>query len=401
MLSNRKVRKPELEEMRKKGRAEGTAEAPDLTELLEKTSRLHAALLFDKLTGLKALQKLCRCLNSSKSTYGIGDWQDFGIRLGVDPFIIKSISNNAYKEGGPTYYTLLAFVQQSDATLNKILIVLEDMGRLDVISMTFDHLSDLADEILGSYMNNDDSDYFSISDGNVDSENGAESLNRNIIGPLFKPAAPFEFREIIHKTIISQQYGRMQSPCIEEESNQNAVAIIKNSNHKNSKSHNKVTYGRKVLLTFASDGLHTAQQVAAVFRKTREDLPRIGVVILNEHFDTVNSNPEEFIFCCFHQVDYVVPIITEEYLRAISFNDVATGSSMMCMDTKYIQFIFNLMSTYYLRNGCINDKIRCVVPDRLVYLTQRHPIMSRPQFQAWVKESETEELSRRILRSRF
>lgn len=400
MLGNRKIRKPELEEARKKGRIEGAPEALDLTELLEKTSRLHAAFLFDKVTGLLALQTLCRHLNTSKSTYGIGDWQDFGIRLGVDPLIIKSIGNNFYKEGGPTYYTLLAFVQQADATLNKMLIALDDMRRKDVLTETFVHLSDLADEILGSYMNNDDSDYFSIFDGHSDGENGAESLNRNIIMPLFKPPAPFEFRELINKRIISQQYGRIQSPTIEEDANQNAVAVINNSNQKN-KSNNEVTYGRKVLLTFASDGLHTAQQVAAMFRKKRENLPRIGVVILNEHSDLVNSNPEEFIFGCFHQVDYVVPIITEEYLRAISSNNEVTGSSMMCMDTKYIQFIFNLMSTYYMRNGCINDKIRCVVPDRLVYLTQRHPIMSRPQFQAWVKESETEELSRRILRSRF
>jgi flagellar biosynthesis regulator FlaF len=63
-----------------------------------------------------------------------------------------------------------------------------------------------------------------------------------------------------------------------------------------------VQYARKVLLTFASDGLHTAQQVAAEFRKKRENLHHIGVVILNEHSDLVNNNPEQFISACFHQV---------------------------------------------------------------------------------------------------
>lgn len=61
-------------------------------------------------------------------------------------------------------------------------------------------------------------------------------------------------------------------------------------------------YSRKVLLTFASDGLQTAQQVKDEFRKKRENLQYIGVVILNEHSELVNSNPEQLISDFFHQV---------------------------------------------------------------------------------------------------
>lgn len=59
---------------------------------------------------------------------------------------------------------------------------------------------------------------------------------------------------------------------------------------------------RKVMLTFASDGLHTAQRVATEFRKKRENQQHIGVVILYEHSELVNKNPEEFISTCFDQV---------------------------------------------------------------------------------------------------
>jgi hypothetical protein len=97
----------------------------------------------------------------------------------------------------------------------------------------------------------------------------------------------------------------------------------------------------------------------------------------------------------------VVPIITDNYLKAITTRDTMTGSSLLCMDTKYIKYIYTLMTTYYLRNGCINDRIRCVVPDSLVHLTQRHPIMARPLFQVWVRASEVEQLCLRVLRSRF
>jgi hypothetical protein len=100
-------------------------------------------------------------------------------------------------------------------------------------------------------------------------------------------------------------------------------------------------------------------------------------------------------------VDYVVPIITDNYLKAVSTRDSVTGSSLLCMDTKYIKYIYTLMTTYYLRNGCINDRIRCVVPDSLVHLTQRHPIMARPLFEVWVPASGVEQLCLRMLRSRF
>jgi hypothetical protein len=59
---------------------------------------------------------------------------------------------------------------------------------------------------------------------------------------------------------------------------------------------------RKVMLTFASDGLHTAQRVATQLRKKRENQQHIGVVILYEHAELVNKNPEQFISACFYQV---------------------------------------------------------------------------------------------------
>lgn len=102
------------------------------------------------------------------------------------------------------------------------------------------------------------------------------------------------------------------------------------------------------------------------------------------------------------QVDYVVPVITEDYLNAICARGTVSESSMLCADTKYqyVKYIYDLMATYYIRNGCINDKIRCVVPDDLVHLTRRQ-VMARPLFQVWVRASEVEQLCQRMLGSRF
>ncbi|KDR22395.1 uncharacterized protein LOC110826926 [Zootermopsis nevadensis] len=395
-MNNRKARNPELEAMRKTAKEKAVESLPNLehriAELQTKTSRLHSAFLFDDSHGLMTLQMLCRCLSSTRNSLNFAGWEEFGIHLGLNPLVIECIKHS-FTSQDPTYYILLAFVQHEDATLNKVVDALKEMGRLDVINRTINLMSGLADDVMGSHTNNEESGYFSISDGHSDSLSDTEVSNRSsIIRPLSIPSAPFIFREIVSQRFISQPHTAIQTGNFEEENYQTAVAI---------RSRPTVQYACKVLLTFASDGLDTAQQIAREFRKKRENLLHIGVVILNEHSDLVNNNPEQFISACFHQVDYVVPIITENYLKAIATRDNRIDSSMLCMDPKYVKYIYTLMSTYYLRNGCINDKIRCVVPDSSVHLTQNHPVMIRPLFQVWVRASEVEQLSCRLLQYRF
>jgi len=396
-MNNRVARNPELEAMRETAMEEATEELNSLDEriadLLPKLSRIHAAFLFDSL-GSQTLQVLCRWLISTKNAYNFAGWEEFGIHLGLTPLLIKCIACNNFNSEDPAYNTLLAFVQHEDAALSKIVNALRRMGRLDVINMTADLMSGLADNVLGSQMNNEESGYFSVSSGYSDSLSETEVFNRSsIIRPLNIPRAPFVLQEVISQQLTAHPYSRIQGGSLEEEHYQTAVPV---------RSRPVIHYMRKVMLTFASDGLHTAQRVATEFRKKRENQQRIGVVILYEHSELVNKNPEQFISACFDQVDYVVPVITEKYLNAICGRGNVSESSMLCTDTQYqyIKYIYNLMATHYVRNGCINDKIRCVIPDDLVHLTRRQ-IMARPLFQVWVRASEVEQLSQRMLGSRF
>lgn len=59
-------------------------------------------------------------------------------------------------------------------------------------------------------------------------------------------------------------------------------------------------YGCMVMLTFADDGLETAQHIAKIFRSKE---PRIGVLILQEQQNYVYSRAEGFIDDCFKQVN--------------------------------------------------------------------------------------------------
>lgn len=65
--------------------------------------------------------------------------------------------------------------------------------------------------------------------------------------------------------------------------------------------HTKQRYGCIVMLTFADDGLSTAEYVTKIFRSKQ---PRIGVLILQEQEKGVYSRAEEFIDDCFKQVIY-------------------------------------------------------------------------------------------------
>jgi len=55
------------------------------------------------------------------------------------------------------------------------------------------------------------------------------------------------------------------------------------------------------MLTFADDGLATAECITKIFRSKQ---PRIGVLILQEQEKGIYSRAEEFIDDCFKQVIY-------------------------------------------------------------------------------------------------
>jgi hypothetical protein len=82
-----------LEAIRKTAKEKDAEEITSLNErttaeLQAKTSRVHAAFLFDPL-GSRTLQTLCRWLISNRNSYNSAGWEEFGIRLGLTPLVIK------------------------------------------------------------------------------------------------------------------------------------------------------------------------------------------------------------------------------------------------------------------------------------------------------------------------
>ncbi|XP_036150761.1 uncharacterized protein LOC118648547 [Monomorium pharaonis] len=156
------------------------------------------------------------------------------------------------------------------------------------------------------------------------------------------------------------------------------------------------TYGCIVMLTFADDGLSTAESITNIFRSKQ---PRIGVLILQEQEKHVYSRAEEFIDDCFKQVDYVIPILTKEYIERIN-NPVKTYEQMHNnLNSKYLKYIYSLLRYEYVRNQCCNNRVRCIVPDKDVCTIVRASL--HPTLQAWFRESDIDGFVNNILFHKF
>lgn len=61
-----------------------------------------------------------------------------------------------------------------------------------------------------------------------------------------------------------------------------------------------------------------------------------------------------------YQVDYVIPILTRQYIEKIN-NPAKTYDEMHnSLDTKYLKYIYSLLRYEYVRNQCCNNRVRYV-----------------------------------------
>ncbi|RLU21378.1 hypothetical protein DMN91_005751 [Ooceraea biroi] len=282
--------------------------------------------------GKATLQKLCLLLSSTATGKMYNGWQEFAAHMGLTMEQIRCIDYDFKGLQDPTYYVLLTYVQSPEATVDKILSTLQKMQRLDVINEIKDCVHDLINAVLKD----------NTSTGHCEIE--------------------------VNRRGISQ----------------------------NSQQKTKQTYGCIVMLTFADDGLPTAEGIAKIFRSKQ---PRIGVLILQEQKKDVYSRAEEFIDDCFKQVDYIVPILTRGYIKKIN-NTAKTYDEMYnSLDMKYLKYIYSLLRYEYARNQCCNNRVRCIVPDKDVYTVVRADL--HPTLQAWFRESDIDGFVNNILLHNF
>lgn len=101
----------------------------------------------------------------------------------------------------------------------------------------------------------------------------------------------------------------------------------------------------------------------------------------------------------FFQVDYVCPIITPGYYMLITKKEKAKSLSYNHIDASYVPYIYRLMNSYFISNDCLNDKVRCIIPENSFSSLPFNFLFTNPIFGAWVKLNEIEELAKRLLKS--
>lgn len=111
------------------------------------------------------------------------------------------------------------------------------------------------------------------------------------------------------------------------------------------------------MLTFARDGEKIAKKIAEILRGKN---PKIGVLILQEQEKHVYCRAEEFVDDCFKQVNYIVPILTNDYINYINNQRPKNSYESMenSLDEKYLKYIYSLLKYEYVQNKCCNQRVR-------------------------------------------
>lgn len=135
------------------------------------------------------------------------------------------------------------------------------------------------------------------------------------------------------------------------------------------------------------------------------------------------------IYFSFFQVDYIIPILTREYIEMVNNLAKANEKIHNNLDTKYLKYIYSLLRYEYVANKCCNNRVRCVcthiylyclikyylysvakinifsplirciVPDKDVCTVVRANL--HPTLQAWFRESDIDGFVNNILLHKF
>ncbi|XP_066992055.2 uncharacterized protein [Anabrus simplex] len=403
----RRTRKPKQNPKITALRQEGHEEydiVEDLPRLKDKTKRIHIGWLFD-IKGRPALRDLCRMLDSTADSISIPGWKDLAFKLQLDPQTVGCITNRTFLGETETYYTLMTAAQDSVKTLTDVVAALEDIKRFDVLQQSWESMERLATDIL----ENEKTSTSSPSDDVIkpscipvppalvlQSENSqcnAVTVTQSDVQTLVQKVFQLVPAAITQKIIEFEDQRRCDNILVA-----NAAPAVHDVTPEIQRNVRRMHYDCTIMLTFASDGEEFIPDIVESLRRQRNDGKRIGVLILEEHSSKMEQNPQQFIFKLFHQVNFVMPVITRGYLRSIvNISPQLDSNADDYIDTKWTRYIYTLMNNDYIKRGCLNTKVRCLVPDSLLPLTQTHIRMREPIFETWYKVSDIEQVGNRLL----
>ncbi|XP_068241094.1 uncharacterized protein [Palaemon carinicauda] len=137
---------------------------------------------------------------------------------------------------------------------------------------------------------------------------------------------------------------------------------IDSISHKHLKSKASKKYSARIMMIFASDARDEALKAADQFKRGRENQREIGVLILtpahaSEGTNALLQDPWNTIHKWFKQVDYVVPVLSKQFLRQIQVRD---SDPSTVQEMQYNRYVYRLMLDDYVSNMSKNYKCRAL-----------------------------------------
>jgi len=148
----------------------------------------------------------------------------------------------------------------------------------------------------------------------------------------------------------------------------------------------------RILLVFARDGASAAEEiVSGMVGFHCDDYPTIRVDFFRlnelELWHALLINPEGCLMKWLDEMDFVMPILTPQYLQDLHDSSIPAGppAPTSAMINKYI---YTLLRSEYVAQGCQNTKVRPCMPQQFVeQLYKCKPVQVEPLFKMW-KESD-------------
>lgn len=156
----------------------------------------------------------------------------------------------------------------------------------------------------------------------------------------------------------------------------------------------------RILLVFAKDGAVSAEEiVTGMINFQIDDYPNIRVDFFRlnelELWQALILNPEGCLMKWLDEMDFVMPLLTPEYLQDLHDSNIPVGppAPTSAMINKYI---YTILRSEYVARGCQNTKVRAAIPGQFIEQLYRcKPVQAEPLFKMW-KEADLATTKERV-----
>ncbi|VVD04692.1 unnamed protein product [Leptidea sinapis] len=343
-----------LEELVQEERAK---EILELNRLSEKVCYLHTSLVYYRNANSKMGQTCYQVWKTLLQRVGgsPNTWNILGHTLGISLVDLEYIKNSVKED--PVDMILKVFMQDDNATLDKIINAFVKLERFDILKALEEPLNNM-------------SECFTREDSGYQSESGKGKREVITFPKILQVHLP---------PALSKKYVENYKP--------KEPSLRPSINWEKSKPQKECPV---LFLTYTEDGLETALNIQG-YVSNWVDSPQVKVLTLNGKREEVVQHPEKFIRENFEKADFVVPIITTGYLEIIKSHAPQVPSSNDNLDYKYVNFIYNLIVNHYIHaTGCLNEKVRSVLPQDANVDVLRS-ISMYPDLMPWTYETNFDE----------